>query len=284
MKEIKKLVASDLDATIVNRENQISDNNKQLIQKFMQETNNAFTIVTGRNYFIAFQHARNLNVTLPIITTNGVSVIDPNTNEYIAKHHFSKVEAHALMDRLYENNVLFHLLNDFEVYLVKEHPSSHFLLNKDIDYMELTDNLFNQYATFDDLYHDVKENAQNFCGFYIYCDDHLHKEYVVKLLEDFDLEILEFGYDNRITLEVYRKGAGKDWGLNALAQYLNLNDDDLHLFGDEFNDYPMFKKYNNCYAVGNAIEGIKKLAKEVILPFDQDAVGLKIQELVADFK
>ncbi|QBQ07731.1 HAD superfamily hydrolase [Spiroplasma gladiatoris] len=284
MNRYKKVAASDLDGTIVKEGNIIAESNKKLISEFMLKTNNAFTIVTGRNYFSAVQHAVDLKITLPIITTNGTSLIDPINHKYIDQHHFSNQQGNQILDELYNNKLNFYLLNDFEIFALE---TIHFA-DKDhqekFNFVNHLDDFAHFYKTTDDLYKAIKKNVKNtFTSLNVSCitEDEVNKAYEV--LKPFEVEILRFDYEGRTTLEIYKKGAGKDWGLKALAKHLNLNEDDLFVFGDEFNDYPMFKNFKNTYAVGNAIEGIKKLAKEVILPINEDGVGKKLHELLTEF-
>ncbi|QGS52002.1 HAD-IIB family hydrolase [Spiroplasma tabanidicola] len=285
MSKFKKVAASDLDGTIVKEGNILTNSNKQLIKEFMQKTNNAFTIVTGRNYFSALQHAIDLDVSLPIITTNGTSLIDPKTHQYIAQHHFTNQEGNEILDVLYENGFDFYLLNDIKIYALetihfadKDHQEKHNFVNS-------LDDLTHFYKTRDELYHAIKENVKgSFTSLNVSCYSEEEYNSAMKTLSKFELATLKFDYKDLITIEIYKKGAGKDWGLKALAKYLEISEDNIYVFGDEFNDYPMFRNFKNTYAVGNAIPGIKELAKEVILPIDQDGVGKKLLELVEEFK
>ncbi|AOG60483.1 HAD superfamily hydrolase [Spiroplasma helicoides] len=284
MNKYKKVVASDLDGTIVKKGNIISESCKEMIKDFMKKTNNSFTIVTGRNYFSAVQHIVDLGITLPVIATNGTSVINPVTNEYVAQLHFSNEEGNKILDVIYETNLEFYLLNDFKIYTLRNNRFADEDKNKEHGFRILLEDCMNFYDSREKLYHAIKTEVKGtFCSLNITCYDNKEKEYALNLLKQFDVEILEFFWDNHWTLEIYKKGAGKDWGLRALAKYLNISEDDLYVFGDEFNDYPMFKNFKNTYAMGNAIEGIKKLAKEVILPIDEDGVGVKIHQLLKEF-
>ncbi|QEH61913.1 HAD family hydrolase [Spiroplasma chinense] len=284
MSEYKKIAATDLDGTIVDRNNKISKTNLELIQNFMDKTNNAFTVVTGRNYFLAEEHVNNLKVTLPVITTNGISVIDPKTKKYIAKNHFSKDEIFKIIEILREGGIGYDLLGDFDAYLTKDSVNCRLFENTKFNLLDSKDVIFNVYENQEELYKNIKEKVNEMPSIYVECSDEQYKQFVLNLLKDLDIEVLEFMYANRIVLEFYKKGSGKDWGLDQLRKFLEIEDkNNVYIFGDEFNDYPMFKEYKNSYAVGNAIEGIKKLAKEVILDFDKDGVGIKLNELIQEF-
>lgn len=282
MYKIKKVVATDLDGTIVNRNNQISMNTINLIKEFKEKTNHALTFVTGRNYFLTIDHAKTLDIKLPLITTNGISVIDPFTHSYIDKLHFFNEELISIVDILHKKNFKYSLLGDFEVHLVKD--AGYVMEFKEIkwDFSHKKDKAFNVYNNYEELYkHIIK--LESFPSINVECFTSQEKEDVYNALKNLDIEIISFNYNKRTNIEIYKKGAGKDWGIRALLKHFNLSDEDVHVFGDEFNDYPMFKVFPNSYAMGNAIDGIKKLSKEVIDSIDNDGVGKKITELIEEF-
>ena len=57
-----------------------------------------------------------------------------------------------------------------------------------------------------------------------------------------------------------------------------LGADKIIAFGDNLNDIPLFEIADECYAVSNAEDELKKIATDVIASNDEDAVAEFIQE------
>ncbi|AUM62736.1 Cof-type HAD-IIB family hydrolase [Spiroplasma monobiae] len=288
MKEFKKIAATDMDGTIIFEWDNVSEENKKELLKFQKDSNNSLTIVTGRNYFMADFAARDLNIKLPVICSNGASVIDPNTFEYIAKNHFSKEEIKDLMEKFLSTNIDVCISNDFRVHYVKHDDWQEMLTNNktkiSFDHFP-NDQILYKY---DDLEHMINDGLDHDESFPVLVANTISDEeldYVRKIVEEKSLLALEFPRENGgCRIELFKEDATKSWGLNALLNHYKLTKEDIHVFGDEHNDYPMFRDFPNSYAMGNAIDGIKELAKEVIDTVQSAGVGKKLNSIIEDFK
>ena len=49
-------------------------------------------------------------------------------------------------------------------------------------------------------------------------------------------------------------------------------------FGDSINDVPLFEMSDECYAVANAVEALKRVADDVIESNDEDGVARWLME------
>ena len=90
---------------------------------------------------------------------------------------------------------------------------------------------------------------------------------------------LDYCYDGTY-LEIIPKNENKGTALQFLANYLNISNKEIAVFGDSANDKKMFEAFSNSYAVNNAQEDIKKLAKEIIGSNNDYGVVKKINELI----
>ncbi|AGR41166.1 HAD-IIB family hydrolase [Spiroplasma taiwanense] len=287
--EINKIAATDLDGTIIFERDRISDGNKELLLKFQQKTNNKLTIVTGRSYFLTDFAAKELNVKLPVICSNGVSVINPETFEYIAKNHFTEKEILNLMKLFIQEKIDFSIANDFTTHFVKGIGwHSEFFSNENLfNFHKLpVDRVFHEYNSIEELSQECVKTDSTFVSIVLECNSEEKLQRARILGKELELELLEFKYHNGEIgrrIEVYKKNSSKSWGLNALANYLNITKNDIFIFGDEHNDYAMFEDFPNSFAVGNAIEGIKELASEVIDTVYNCGVGKKLNEIINNF-
>ena len=64
-------------------------------------------------------------------------------------------------------------------------------------------------------------------------------------------------------LEIVSKNINKYKSLKILLRKLRVSQKDVYAIGDSYTDIEMVKNFNG-YAVGNSIEEIKKVSKEVV--------------------
>ncbi|QHX36735.1 HAD family hydrolase [Spiroplasma sp. BIUS-1] len=288
MDKIKKVAATDMDGTIIFEWDNVSEKNKEELLKFQKESNHSLTIVTGRNYFMADFAARDLKVKLPVICSNGASVIDPKTFEYVAKNHFNKDEMKEMLEYFIGTDLDICISNDFRTHYIKEDDWQELLRANQtkVDFSHFpNDQVLYHYESLEDLIENGLDHDESFPVLVINTQTLDELEMVRKFVEEKDLLKLEFTRNEQnYRVEIFKKDVTKSWGLNALLEHLNLEKEDIHVFGDEHNDYRMFEDFPNCYAVGNAIDGIKDLAKEVIDTVQNAGVGKKLNEMIEEFK
>lgn len=80
-----KLIAIDLDDTLLNTELKISPRNKKYIQR-AQDAGIHVTLATGRMYCSALPYAKELGLNLPLITYQGALVKEAHTGKVLIHH------------------------------------------------------------------------------------------------------------------------------------------------------------------------------------------------------
>lgn len=76
-------------------------------------------------------------------------------------------------------------------------------------------------------------------------------------------------------LEICPKGIDKQSAARKLAAYTQASF--LEVFGDNYNDLPLFACADRRYAVQNAVEEVKKRADEILLSNEEDGVALYLK-------
>lgn len=82
-------------------------------------------------------------------------------------------------------------------------------------------------------------------------------------------------------LDFTKKGCNKGKGLEILQKHYGITSEETAAFGNADNDIPLIRQAKYGYAVGNASEGLKQAAYEVIAPMQEDAVLGKLKEILA---
>ena len=100
-----------------------------------------------------------------------------------------------------------------------------------------------------------------------------------ELSKDKNLVITSSGSRN---IEINHVNAQKGVALAAFADSLNVPIDNVMAIGDNNNDASMIKAAGISYAVGNATDEIKMLAKHLTVNNTEDGVGKAIEEVLAN--
>lgn len=68
--------------------------------------------------------------------------------------------------------------------------------------------------------------------------------------------------EEHIRMDVHKPGFNKGTACQFVYNHLNINKEDTYAFGDGLNDVEMLSLVGHGVAMGNAVEGLKKVAKE----------------------
>ena len=98
-----KLIALDMDGTLLNRQKLVPEKNALAIKKAMDK-GIYVTIATGRMPASASYFAKQLNMNCPVVSCNGGVVKDLNTGKSIYEAHFSKDTITELISICYQKN------------------------------------------------------------------------------------------------------------------------------------------------------------------------------------
>lgn len=101
-----KLIALDMDGTLLNRQKLVSEENASAIKRAMDK-GIYVTIATGRMPASAVYFAKQLNMNCPVISCNGGVVKDLNTGKSIYEAHFPKDTITKLISICYQKIGIF---------------------------------------------------------------------------------------------------------------------------------------------------------------------------------
>ena len=261
-----KLVASDLDGTIIGKNNTIFENNFKAINDINRK-NIDFVICTGKTYPIIKGMCDKLNASYGIFG-NGNQIINLKTGEEIYKKLLTPSEIDSCINIAREHNLHVHIYTDNEI-----------ISEKELKYMDLRNYKLQQNHYYDtsltiNVVPDIKQylssNNVNVCKLVISAESDLSK---VKdeILQKEDISIItikKYGKykDDLIDkeyefLDITPKDITKDSALKILGNYLNINNNEIMAIGDNLNDLDMVKNSGVGIAVANAYDELKQVAK-----------------------
>lgn len=263
-----KLIALDLDGTLLNSQKEISSENQAAIAK--ARAKGIHVVLTTGRPLVAIHHFLE---TLDMvgfedfsITFNG-GLVQRNTGEILSKKPFSMAEAEKIKSLTQTLGLPCDLLSEGTVYMTSSARESL--------YPTLNNLLMFEKADLTDLSKDIIINK------IVSCTDAAVLDAKISEIPKEFYQTCEIFKSQPKLLEFMPNGINKAFGLSQLIKILALQPDNVMAMGDEENDRSMIEWAGYGVAMGNAVPGIKKAAPIVSdLTNDQDAVAAIISEYV----
>ncbi|HAB59626.1 MAG TPA: hypothetical protein DCE48_02745 [Lachnospiraceae bacterium] len=86
--------------------------------------------------------------------------------------------------------------------------------------------------------------------------------------------------DEEKLIQIVNQKVNKMEGIERLRKILNLNKDEIAVFGDDVNDIEMLSEYQYSVAMGNASQDVKSVAKIITKDNNHDGIYYGIQKLL----
>lgn len=260
----KTLFISDLDGTLLTSSESLSQFTKNGIEE-LKKRGVCFTFATARSIVTTKKVIGDLKVNIPMILHNGAFVVDSVTEKKVIENLFDEKESEMLLDDLLKgdiNPIVYTLIDEKEQFLYIESKINSFTK----EFIASRKN--------DIRRHPVNDESEMFQGkrYYFTCIDEKEKllPFYEKYKDKFHLIFARDFYSGDWWLEFLPKESNKASAALKLKKLLGF--DKLVAFGDGVNDIELFTVADECYAVENADERLKKIATKVIGHHDDDSV------------
>ena len=264
-----KVIALDLDGTLLNSEKKISPRNLAAIRA-AQEKGVKVVLTTGRplkamDFLLQEIGTADLSDEYTI-TFNG-GLVQKNTGEIIAKTVFSRDDVVRIYEETEALGLPLDAISEGDVYtLASDQESLYPLYNPYLNFIPVS---------IEDLSSQIAYNK---------CVTAFQQDYLDGAIPKISPELrerFEIFKSRDMLLEWCPKGVQKDRGLEALVEYLGIDASQVMTCGDEANDASMLKWAGLGIAMANAVDEVKEIATLVSdYTNDEDAVGRAIEEYV----
>lgn len=238
-----KLIALDMDGTLLNQEGKISEANRQAIKE-AREKGVYVVLSTGRSILTSREHADSLELTSYIITVNGSEIWDDKGE--LVERNLVKIEQIQWMWEL-----------------TKQHKTSFWAISTG-------QNWRNQ------MPEDISKLEWLKFGFDI-DDDAIREIILQELRSKGEFELSNSTLQN---IEVNPAGINKARGLQIVCDRLGIKMENVMAIGDSRNDMAMIEESGLGVAMGNAQEIVKEAADWVTATNIEDGVAKAIQNWV----
>lgn len=261
---MKHLYVSDLDGTLIRSNEKISEYTCDVVNSLTQK-GMIFSYATARSLVTAKKVTRGLCAKIPLIVYNGGFILDNVTEEILAAEYFDK-SVLTVLDELFAAGIypiVYAYIDGAEKFsLIPERCTR-------------GERVFLDSRRDDIRTHIVSAPGELKTGdiFYITCIDEPErlKPFYEKYRDLYHCVYQRDIYSGEQWLEIMPEAASKAKAVLRLKQMLGC--DRIIAFGDGKNDIDMFEIADECYAVQNAHEALKKKATGIIESNDEDGVA-----------
>ncbi|MEG1003991.1 sugar-phosphatase [Clostridium sp.] len=264
-----KLIALDMDGTLLNSDKKVSERNREAIKK-ATELGVYVVLASGRpiDGLVSFLDELDLiGDDDYVLSYNGCLVQKTKSRDVVCDVTIKGKDFKDLLNIAKDAGVNIHAFSK-DRGLITPHASKYTIYEASQNGIE---------------YHEMD------------CDTISDDEEIIKVMMIDEPEILEKGMEKlpkevyekysvaRSTpffLEFFNKEANKREGLKLLAKHLGINKDEIITMGDEMNDFPMIEYAGLGVAMGNACAGIKEIANYITDTNNNDGVAKVIEEFI----
>lgn len=284
-----KLVASDMDGTLLNNHMHISEKNRASILN-LQEKGIRFIIATGRDYDQAAPLLKEQGIRCPIIALNGAKFYDEDGKEEFS-HPIPTSDVTRILTMLKEKDIHAEIatsegiFSDSKSERLNAFASVVQELNSEVTFEEAVriseEEADKLRIKFVDSYDPILNNS-NIRIFKIsaYTAETPASLIPVRkqLLNTYSqLAITSFHESN---LEINHLDAQKGPVLSSYAKKMGLQANEVMAIGDNLNDVSMLKWAKHSVAMMNGLPEVKKMARHVTSSNEDNGVSKAIERLV----
>ena len=269
-----RLLAMDIDGTILTREKQLTDRTKAAIEA-ATDAGIAVALVTGRPYYGIPEELMSLRGLGYIISSNGAVTTDLQENKLLRTANLDPEYAQEIISvpRIYDlvyvvflNGIGYSELEPFDRHIrMIDNPGIETYIRKSRRITYDMDGLIRQAENgIENIWliaHDQDErNALN---------REIHEKWDVRTV-----------LTGKTDVEIGSPLADKGMALSELAAGLGIEKKNILAMGDSGNDLGMLKAAGVAVAMGNAEENVKRLADMVTGSNSEDGAAMLIETLV----
>lgn len=263
----RTLYVSDLDGTLLNKQDRINPESIRIINDLISK-GMLFTYATGRSLSSASVVTQGLSTDIPVIVYNGAFILHPATGEILSRESFLNEEMEEIrdvMDKFHISPLVYSFVENVEKVswiVSRENEGIRRYVNS-----RKGDRRLRPVSTRDELYQGDM--------FYFTCigeKDELQPVYDT-FAQDvrFRCTIQQELYRPEYWCEIMPSRATKAEAIRRLKEIRRF--DRVVSFGDAINDIPMFEISDECYAMENAVDELKAIADKVIGSNEDDGVA-----------
>lgn len=285
-----KLIAIDLDGTLLNSFGIVTEETKNEIKKIQQQGTDVI-LASGRPIDSIKAIADEIDSKKYFIAGNGAIVYDMKKDEIIYEKCLSKQKVLDIIKICEDNSIGYSLYTEKEI-LTKNLKYNVLYYHK--ENLKKPEGKRTKINIINDMYEYVKNNENsNFLKITI-CDEDksVFNSIIRKLREIKDIEVLDVSHMARKTIkqgteeipieyyytEISRANVDKWYAIEFLAEKLNIKKEEIMAIGDNINDKKMIENAGLGVAMEQSTPVVINIADEVTTSNNSDGVAKILQK------
>ena len=262
-----RLIAFDLDGTLLNRQRELSERNKRALQK-AQDEGIVVCLASGRAIATILPFADLAGVHGPVVSCNGAYVVDSARQE------------------VFHQGVPSHALKTILDFAERSQVHTNLYIRSSV-YFSGQDDFGDEYVRRTRF---LKPEISSYAGLrgmeatkMLFMDDpdriEAHTTFMRENLTENDAVI---AISERDYVEFLPPGVTKGRGLQEAAKSLGLERNQVAAIGDYWNDLEMIEWAGFSGAVSNAVEGVRSAADNIYPDHDEDGAAAFVDAVLAE--
>jgi Cof subfamily protein (haloacid dehalogenase superfamily) len=260
-----KLIAIDLDDTLLNDDHEITLATKQALAA-AAEQGVIVTIATGRMYASAAAIARDLNMNVPLITYQGALIKNMLDGEVLYERNVPAEISQRVYTHCLENNLHLQGYYNDELYVREDN-------DKILAYSQLSKIPY----IIEPDFAKVLEHPQSKL---VIIDDPAKLDKVAELYRSWFGDTAHIVKSKPHFLEIMHPEGTKGSALRYLANHFGCTIEETIGIGDSWNDHDLVEAAGLGVAMGNAIDDLKEVANYITSTNNEEGVKQVIDQFV----
>lgn len=280
-----KLITIDIDGTLLNSYGEVTDRNKQAIQKALNK-NIDVVLASGRMPKAILPIANEINANKYLISGNGAAIYDIKNDKIIYNNYMSKKKVLEIIDICEKNSMFYNIYTNNAILTKSLNYNILFYYNenkKNPEDKKIKINVVN------DLYEYINNYKGNDLLKITICDSDkmIFNGIINKLKTLRGIDVLEVGHMSRKIIkhgtedfeiayfytEITNKNVNKWSAIEELIKILGITKEDVMAIGDNINDKEMIENAAIGIVTGNGSPLMKEIADEVVATNDESGVA-----------
>ncbi len=267
-----KLIAIDMDGTLLDSENNVSNRTKEAIIK-AKEKGVHVVLSTGRILKSALYYSKQLELKNPIVASNGGIMIDEDEN-VIFKNPLDKRSIKEIIKLADDENVYCHLYDETRFYSSRR-------VQEVLDfYSEANKSMSIELQLFNDIDEILNSENMNIYKLIFIDEDRQKLQSFREKISTFENISISSSWSNNV--EAMGLNVSKGNALKKLAEKLNIRIEEIMAIGDSENDLSMLNMAGLSIAMGNGAQNIKDKSDYITDTNDNDGVAKAIEKFILE--
>ena len=263
-----RMIASDLDGTLLSEKSNIPERNIQALQRAMQ-AGVKVVLASGRMVEATLPIAEKIGVNAPMVVFNGAMVYDPATDRILAGSTIPCDIARAILEFLEVRNIYVHAF-----------PGRGFYYEKRCDWTEYYENKISVIGVETGM--PLSRWLETDVYKLLCLGQSAELDVLIPELQQ-NFPLVSFVKSGLQHLEIVLRGVDKGTGMARLCEICDVAPEEVLAFGDEENDLSLISFAGTAYVMDNAPESVRRRAQR-IAPRNTDCGVARIVELYLNEK